>query len=43
MLTRAVRIHPAEQLAEHVVLPGQEQERLAGVLPLGVPKDFLKE
>jgi hypothetical protein len=43
MLPRAVWVQPAEQLPHDVVLPRQERERLAGVLPLAVPQDLLEE
>jgi hypothetical protein len=43
MLPRAVWVQPAEQLTHDVVLPRQERERLACVLPLAVAQDFLEE
>ena len=43
MLPCAVSIQPAEELAKHMVLPRQQRERLAGVLPLAVPQDLLEE
>jgi hypothetical protein len=43
MLPRAVWVQPAEQLTHDVMLPRQESERLAGVLPLAVAQDLLKE
>jgi hypothetical protein len=43
MLPRAVWVQPAEQLPHDVVLPRQERERLAGVLPLAVAQDLLEE
>ncbi len=43
MLPQPVRVQSAEELTHDVVLPRQERERLAGVLPLAVPQDLLEE
>jgi hypothetical protein len=40
---RAVWVQPAKQLTHDAVLPRQERERLAGVLPLAVAQDLLEE
>ena len=43
VLPRAVRVQPAEQLTQHMVLPRQKRKRLAGVLALAVPQHLLEE
>ena len=43
MLPRAVWVQPAEELTQHMMLPRQQRERLAGVLPLAVAQDLLEE
>ncbi len=43
MLPRTVWVQSAEEFTQHVVLPWQERERLARVLPLAVSQDLLKE
>jgi hypothetical protein len=43
MLADALWREPAKELTHDVVLPRQELERLAGVLPLAVPQDVLEE
>jgi hypothetical protein len=43
MLPRAVWVQPAKEFPHDVVLPRQERERLAGVLPLAVAQDLLEE
>ncbi len=43
MLPRAVWVQPAEQLTHDVMLPRQERERFACVLPLAVAQDLLEE
>lgn len=37
MLSGAIRVEPAEQLTQDVVLPRQQDKRLAGVLAFAVP------
>jgi hypothetical protein len=43
MPPRAVRLEPAEEFPEHVLLPGQQQKRLPGRLALGVLQHLLEE
>jgi hypothetical protein len=43
MLPRAVWVQPPEELTHHAMLPRQERERLAGVLPLAVAQNLLEE
>jgi len=43
MLPSAVWVQPAEQLTHDVVLPRQERERLACVLPFAVAQDLFEE
>jgi hypothetical protein len=43
MLPRAVWVQPAEELTQHMMLPRQKRERLAGVLALAVAQDLLEE
>jgi hypothetical protein len=43
VLSRTVWLHSSEHVGEHLPLPLQEQERLARLLALAVPKDLLEE
>lgn len=43
MLPRAVWVQPAKEFPQHMMLPRQQRERLAGVLALTVPQHLLKE